>query len=115
MKNDQCPFCNAQLQTGSAFEHGIGKVYFVFCPVCHFRGPETHSLDAAVKMYDDAIDRTNNSDTIIEVVETSDPDKYKAQMNKLLAEGYRISSTSCGFVNSEQYDFCGMYQAILVK
>ena len=35
--------------------------------------------------------------------------------NKLLNEGWKISSTYCGFVQSEKYDFCNSYQAILVR
>lgn len=47
-------------------------------------------------------------------IESSDCDKFEAQVNDLLSDGYRISSTSCGFVSSEQYDFCSSYHAVLV-
>lgn len=48
------------------------------------------------------------------VVETSDMDIFEKHCASLIAEGYEISSTSCGFVHSERYDFCNSYQAIFV-
>ena len=50
----------------------------------------------------------------IKVVESSDMNKFENEVNELLKDGYSISSTSCGFVNSENYDFCSSYQAILI-
>ncbi len=50
----------------------------------------------------------------IQVIEESDSNKFEEKVNALLAIGYKILSTSCGFVNSERYDFCGSYQAILI-
>ena len=49
------------------------------------------------------------------VVDESRPDVFEEKVNELLKMGYKISSTSCGFVNSEAYDFCSVYQAILIK
>mgnify|MGYP000947344460 FL=1 len=51
----------------------------------------------------------------IKVVDESKPDVFEEKVNELLKMGYKISSTSCGFVNSEAYDFCSVYQAILIK
>lgn len=51
----------------------------------------------------------------IKVVHSSDEVKFTEQVNNLLNEGWTINSTSCGFVNSAQYDFCSVYQAILIK
>lgn len=51
----------------------------------------------------------------IKVVEESKPNVFEEKVNELLKMGYKISSTSCGFVNSEAYDFCSVYQAILIK
>ena len=51
----------------------------------------------------------------IKVIEMSDLVKFEFEVNSLLEDGYKISSTNCGFVNSERYDFCGSYQAILLK
>jgi hypothetical protein len=50
----------------------------------------------------------------IKVVEESDKDKFESRVNEMLNNGYRILSTNCGFANSEQYDFCSSYQAILI-
>lgn len=51
----------------------------------------------------------------VEIVEAADPDDFVERVNKLLSEGFQLSSSSCGFVDSEKYDFCGNYQAILLK
>jgi len=51
----------------------------------------------------------------IQVIEESDSKVFEDKVNSLLMNGWEILSTSCGFVNSEQYDFCGNYQAILIK
>ena len=47
---------------------------------------------------------------IIKVIEESDMNKFESKVNDLLQNGYKISSTSCGFVNSEKYDFCSSYR-----
>jgi len=41
-------------------------------------------------------------------------DNFEKEVNEFLQNGYLISSTSCGFANSESYDFCGVYRAILI-
>ena len=50
----------------------------------------------------------------IKTVESSDKDKFGVEVNELLNNGYRIMTTNCGFANSEKYDFCALYQAILI-
>lgn len=51
----------------------------------------------------------------IKVVDETEINVFETKVNELLKMGYKISSTSCGFVNSEAYDFCSVYQAILIK
>lgn len=51
----------------------------------------------------------------MKIVETSDHTEFENQVKGYLSQGYKISSTNCGFVNSEKYDFCSIYQAILIK
>lgn len=41
--------------------------------------------------------------------------QFEYMVNGYLQDGYKILSTSCGFVNSESYDFCESWQAILYK
>lgn len=48
------------------------------------------------------------------VLEMSDPDNFAARCNELLHQDYALMSSSCGFVNSEEYGFCGSYHAIFV-
>lgn len=42
----------------------------------------------------------------IEVVHCTDGSDFVVGVQKLLDEGWRISSTSCGFVDSAEYDYC---------
>lgn len=51
----------------------------------------------------------------IKVIEENNKINFESEVNYYLDIGYKISSTNCGFVNSEVYDFCSCYQAILVK
>jgi len=51
----------------------------------------------------------------IKVISQSDSVKFEELVNIYLNLGWDILSTSCGFVNSEVYDFCESYQAILIK
>ena len=41
--------------------------------------------------------------------------QFEAITNVYLQEGYKLSSSNCGFVNSEAYDFADVWQAILYK
>ena len=40
---------------------------------------------------------------------------FEKRVNECLEQGYKILSTDCGFCNSEQYDFCNSWMAILIK
>jgi len=51
---------------------------------------------------------------VLTIEESSNSD-FEKMVNAFLEDGYKISSTSCGFANSENYDFAGRWQAILVK
>lgn len=50
----------------------------------------------------------------IKIINMTDEDDFTKAVNEALSNGYKISSTDCGFINSEQYDFCSSYMAILV-
>lgn len=52
---------------------------------------------------------------MIQVVNTSNHATFVVKVNELVSEGYKVLSTSCGFANSEKYDFCDCYHAILEK
>lgn len=49
------------------------------------------------------------------VVELTDSQKFEDVCNGYLSDGYIVSSTSCGFANSEKYDFCSCYHAVLIR
>lgn len=51
----------------------------------------------------------------IKVIESSDAISFEDQVNEELKRGYKVLSGSCGFVNSEEYDFCSSFQAILIN
>lgn len=48
----------------------------------------------------------------IEVVEADNAPGFRAECDELVEHGYRLVAASCGFVNSEGYDFCSSYQAV---
>ena len=52
---------------------------------------------------------------MFKVVETDDKTEFEKECNELVEDGYKLNSSSCGFVNSEAYDFCTIYQAIFIK
>ena len=52
---------------------------------------------------------------VIKAVISSDAVKFESEVNELLSDGWAIESTTCGFVNSDKYDFCDHYQAILMR
>lgn len=51
----------------------------------------------------------------IKVLNLTDEAEFESIVNGFLAEGWKVSSTSCGFINSENYDFCTSFQAILTR
>lgn len=50
----------------------------------------------------------------IVVLEEHDPGKFEEKCEGLVGLGYKLSSSSCGFLDSKAYDFCGSFQAIFV-
>ena len=51
----------------------------------------------------------------IKVLNITDETEFESIVNGFLSEGWKIASTCCGFVNSENYDFCTSFQAILIR
>ena len=51
----------------------------------------------------------------IRIVNHCDEDIFTKKVNEHLKNGYKISSTHCGFMNHIEYDFQTSFQAILVK
>ena len=51
----------------------------------------------------------------IKVVSWDNDSYFEGIVNNFLKEGWKISSTSCGFLNSENYNFKDQYQAILIR
>lgn len=55
--------------------------------------------------------------SIVETISKNDEKRFKEKVNKLLSEGYRISSTDYGYageVGGNVYD-CEYWMAILIK
>jgi hypothetical protein len=52
---------------------------------------------------------------IVKTVDVSDNGEYEDKVNELLKDGFVLSSSSCGFVDSAEYEWCGVYKAVLVK
>lgn len=50
----------------------------------------------------------------IKIIDSDSSKNFEEEINELLKEGWTISSTSCGFINSEEYSFKDLYQAILI-
>ena len=51
----------------------------------------------------------------IKTVSTSKQGEFEDIVNSYLKEGYKLLSSNCGFINSENYDFVDCWQAILYK
>ncbi len=49
------------------------------------------------------------------IVNLSDETDFEKAVSALLNDGWEISSTACGFINSEAYDYQNIYQAIMVR
>lgn len=47
-------------------------------------------------------------------VELTDSDEFEKRCAELVSQGYKLSSSCCGFANSEAYNFCSSWQAIFV-
>lgn len=59
--------------------------------------------------------KVNKNKPEIEVINSGDKDAFKKNVNGLLERGWKLLSVSGGFVNSEKYDFCDSFYAILIK
>jgi len=51
----------------------------------------------------------------IEIVQSNDEETFKQKVQELLNDNWYIQSCNCGFIQSETYDFCNVFQAILTK
>ena len=47
-------------------------------------------------------------------ISESQQGEFEDKVNDYLSRGYSILSTNCGFVQSEAYDFCNVWNAILI-
>jgi len=61
-----------------------------------------------------------NEPTVLEAkpvvtVNESDSQIYEQKCADLIQQGYVLVSASCGFINSESYDYCSSFQAILAS
>ena len=52
---------------------------------------------------------------MIKTVSEATGDKFEKICNGLVTRGYKILSASCGFINSADYEFADVWQAILEK
>lgn len=58
-----------------------------------------------------------NEKSKVETISENDEKRFKERINKLLSQGYKISSTDCGYtgeVGGKVYD-CEYWMAILIK
>ena len=53
----------------------------------------------------------NDKAKLVTVRDQSEGD-FAAMCNSLLADGYILQASFCGFVNSDSYDFCDVWMAI---
>ena len=51
----------------------------------------------------------------VEILDDADEGRFQKEVESFLNDGYKLEACSIGFVNSEQYDFCSVCKAILVK
>ena len=51
----------------------------------------------------------------IVAVSENDAQKFEKKCDELIEQGYKVQSTSCGFVNHTEYNFCDVWQAIFIK
>jgi hypothetical protein len=51
----------------------------------------------------------------IETISESNEGRFKEKVNLLVVNGYKINSTHCGYADDPKYDFCDIWQAILIK
>lgn len=58
---------------------------------------------------------TEEMQTDIKIIETNSANEFKTDVEDLLNKGYKILSTNITVINSEAYDFCSCYQAMMLK
>ncbi|WP_158220071.1 hypothetical protein [Tissierella sp. P1] len=51
----------------------------------------------------------------IKVINLSDESEFENIVNAYLKEGWKVSSTSCGFIDSDTYNYASVLQVILIK
>lgn len=51
----------------------------------------------------------------VKVIEESDSKIFEEAVREYLLKGYELKTSSVGFVNSEEYAFCGSYQALMIS
>ncbi len=51
----------------------------------------------------------------IKIIDTTNAEDFETKVNEYLEQGYKIISSNIGFVNSDKYDFCSCYQAMMLK
>ena len=52
---------------------------------------------------------------MIKTIAESSQGQFEKMINDYLSDGWILLSSNCGFINSEQYDFQHLWQAILFK
>lgn len=53
---------------------------------------------------------------MIKTLHHCDAGEFDKEVNALLSEGYKVSSTgTCAAINSVEYDFCPSFTAILIR
>lgn len=55
-----------------------------------------------------------NEKPSVMALETSDTAEFHKECEALVSQGYRLSSSACGFVDSPDYNFCSSWQAVFV-
>jgi hypothetical protein len=48
---------------------------------------------------------------VITINESSEVE-FERHCEKLVASGYKLVTASCGFADSEKYDYCGVWMAV---
>lgn len=58
---------------------------------------------------------SNNKEKPVLTINTNNEVEFLNFCNASIKQGYKLLSSSCGFLNSEYYDFRSSWQAVLVK
>lgn len=68
-----------------------------------------------IELFGDKKMKEKQDEKMIKIIDSNNKNKFEETVNELIKKGWEISSTNCGFVNSEEYDFQDVFQAILIK